>query len=282
MCYLYHPMSLGIALKGPEGIVLAADSRVTLFSQTQIPNAPQQYLIPASFDNATKLLRVEHHNYVAAVTYGQGALGQQQPRTAHSFLPEFDQELGPKRVKVQEFAKKLGEFFLRQWQAANMPAQVDPSQEMVFLVGGYSEKEPYGELYEIHIPTTPVPTLRVPVSDFGMVWGGQRNITDRIVQGYDSALLGMIYDALNIPQAQRNPAALEVALKTQLQLKMPIQFLPLQDCVDYVIFLIRSTILLQKWIIDIRGVGGAVDVVTITREGVTPIQLKQIIGEQVK
>jgi hypothetical protein len=113
-----------------------------------------------------------------------------------------------------------------------------------------------------------------------MVWGGQRNITDRIVQGFDSALLPVIYDALNIPQAQRNPAALEVALKTQVQLKMPIQFPPLQDCVDY--FLIRSTILLQKWIIDIRGVGGAIDVVTITREGVTPIQLKQIVGEQVK
>jgi hypothetical protein len=118
------------------------------------------------------------------------------------------------------------------------------------------------------------------LAEFGMVWGGQRNITDRIVQGFDSALLPVIYDALNIPQAQRNPAALEVALKTQVQLKMPIQFPPLQDCVDY--FLIRSTILLQKWIIDIRGVGGAIDVVTITREGVTPIQLKQIVGEQVK
>ena len=115
-------MSLGIALKGPEGIVLAADSRVTLFSTTQMPNNPQPFLIPSSFDNATKLLRAEHHNYVAAVTYGMGALGQQQPRTAHSFLPEFDQELGEKRIKVHEFAKKLGEFFLGQWQAAHMPA----------------------------------------------------------------------------------------------------------------------------------------------------------------
>lgn len=276
-------MSLGIVLKGPEGIVLAADSRVTLFSTMQMPNQPQALLLPASFDNATKLLRAKGHDYVAAVTYGQAAIGQQQPRTAHSFLPEFELELGEKRFKVHEFAKRLGDFFLRQWQAANMPAVVAPGEEMVFLVAGYSEKEPYGEVYEVHVPTTPAPITRIPVGEFGMVWGGQRNITDRIVQGFDSAAINMIYDALNIPPAQRNQVSLELELKTKLQLKIPIQFLPLQDCVDYVIFLIRSTILLQKWIVDVRGVGGAVDVATITRTaGFTPIQLKEVVGERVK
>ena len=54
-------MSLGVAFKGPEGIVLAADSRVTLNTQIQIPQAPQgltSLLLPSAFDNATKLLRV--------------------------------------------------------------------------------------------------------------------------------------------------------------------------------------------------------------------------------
>ena len=86
-------MSLGIAIKGPEGIVLAADSRVTLFNQIQPPPPAPAMLIPASFDNATKLLSVRsgEKSYVAAVTYGAGAIGPpQQPRTAHSFLPELD------------------------------------------------------------------------------------------------------------------------------------------------------------------------------------------------
>jgi hypothetical protein len=231
-------MSLGIALKGPEGIVLAADSRVTLFSQMQMPNQPQM-LIPASFDNATKLLRAKGHDFVAAVTYGQGAIGQQQPRTAHSFLPEFEQELGEERLKVQEFAKRLGDFFMKQWQSGNMPITGNPENDMIFLVGGYTEKEPYGEVYEVHVPSNPVPAVKVPVGQFGMVLGGQRNITDRIVQGFDSVAINVIS--------------------------------------DYAIFLIRSTILLQRWIVDVRGVGGAVDVATITRtEGFKPVQLKQI------
>jgi hypothetical protein len=276
-------VSLGIALKGPEGIVLAADSRVTLFSQFQMPNQPQPTLLPASFDNATKLLRIKNHDYVAAVTYGAGAIGQQQPRTAHSFLPEFEREVGDKRLKVSDFAKKLGEFFTGQWKAANMPLQAGAENDMVFLVAGYCDKEPYGEVYEVHVPSNPVPQMKIPATEFGMIWGGQRNITDRIVQGFDSAAINVIYDALKIPVAQRNPAAFDLELRTKLQIRLPIQFLPLQDCVDYAIFLIRSTILLQRWIVDVRGVGGAVDVATITRtEGFKPVQLKQIVGEQVK
>ena len=84
MRYLVAPgteglVSLGIAFKGPEGIVLAADSRVTLMAlktgvavptQPGQPAPPQAALLPATFDNATKLLKVKGQNYVGAVTYG--------------------------------------------------------------------------------------------------------------------------------------------------------------------------------------------------------------------
>lgn len=95
-------MSLGIAIKGPEGIVLAADSRVTLSSTIQ--QEDMTVLLPATFDNATKLLRVAGHKFVGAVTYGLGALGQQEPRTAHSFMPEFERRLPVGRISVEQFA----------------------------------------------------------------------------------------------------------------------------------------------------------------------------------
>jgi 20S proteasome alpha/beta subunit len=76
-------MSLGIAFKGPEGIVLAADSRVTLTAEMKHGN--EKMTLPSTFDNATKLLKIAEHNYIGVVTYGVGAIGQQEPRTAHSF-----------------------------------------------------------------------------------------------------------------------------------------------------------------------------------------------------
>jgi hypothetical protein len=274
-------MSLGIAFKGAEGIVLAADSRVTLMAQMQAPVVPgqpqtQPQLLPAYFDNANKLLRLSGQKFVGAVTYGVGAIGTTQPRTAHSFLPEFDAELAAQqvgRLTVEDFANRLSGFFLRQWNAT-MPTSLPPGQDMVFLVAGYDEGAPYGRVFEIFIPSRPSPVEMLP-GNFGAVWGGQREITDRILQGYDQqlpAIVQSVYGSLN--------AGLENALKGRLQVPIPFAFLPLQDCVDLSIFLVRTTITLQKWTVGVRGVGGAIDVATITRiDGVEHVQQKEIYGE---
>src|SRR5579864_6223697 len=110
-------------IKGSEGVVLAADSRVTLLNQFQPPMAPgmpaQTMLIPATFDNATKVLTAAGQDYVGAVTFGVGALiPPTGPRTMQSFIPEFEKELEgahTPRLSVKEFAEKLSAFFLRQW-----------------------------------------------------------------------------------------------------------------------------------------------------------------------
>lgn len=277
-------MSLGIVFKGPEGIVLAADSRVTLMGTLQQPNGPA-LILPSAFDNATKLLKVKGQDFVGAITYGVGAIGQQSPRTAHSFLPEFEATLAKKkRLSVEDFAKELSDFFMAQWTAASMPmpGAGGPSQDMVFLVGGYDEKAPYGRVFQIYIPSSPGP-LEVIKDDFGAVWGGQREITDRLMTGFDPRAVQVVRNFLGIqaPVTPGQPDPLEVELKTQLSAKIPWPFLPLQDCVDLSIFIVRATITLQKWAVDIRGVGGAIDVATVTRtEGFRPVQQKQVTGEE--
>lgn len=272
-------MSLGIAFKGAEGIVLAADSRVTL---TAMMPGPSPTIIPATFDNATKLLRVAGQGFVGAVTYGVGALGQKQPRTAHSFIPEFEAELAKKyangtRLPVQSFAQELSDFFLRQWQSQGMSMQPPPGNDMVFLVGGYNEDEPYGHVFEIFIPSRPQPLERHE-GEFGIVWGGQREYTDRLITGFDPNLPAAAQSFLKLTDAQRE--ALHTHLKAQLQAPIPFQFLPLQDCVNLSILMIRTTITIQTFLVGIRGVGGAIDIATITRpEGLKAIQLKRVSGE---
>jgi hypothetical protein len=99
---------------------LATDSRVTLTGQR--PNS--NLLVEAHYDNTTKLLKVRGQDFVGAVTYGLGALGGREPRTAHSYLPEFETELATqKRLSVEEFATRLGDFFQHQWNAANTPVE---------------------------------------------------------------------------------------------------------------------------------------------------------------
>jgi hypothetical protein len=239
-------------------------------------------LLPATYDNATKLLRVSGQDYAGAVTYGLGALGQQTPRTAHSYIPEFEEELAKAhvgRLSVLDFAKKLSDFFMRQWQQLGMPqAQQYSGPDMTFLVGGYDVKEPYGTVFEFFIPKKPSPK-EWHKDTFGMVWGGQKEFTDRLIQGFDDALPILVQKHLGITDNQRD--GLKDYLKNNLQAKIPFPFLPLQDCVDLSIMLIRTTIAIQNWIVGIRGVGGAIDVATITRTGkFKPVQQKRISGER--
>src|SRR5687767_14047972 len=115
-------MSLGIVIKAPEGLVLAAESRLTLTAQ-----APGQPSIQVNFDNATELLSFNQpNNSVGVVTYGQAAIGL---RTAQSFIPALEAALvaqvpddeGLKRLPIKEFAEKFSAFYLQQWQAIMSP-----------------------------------------------------------------------------------------------------------------------------------------------------------------
>jgi hypothetical protein len=257
--------------------VLAADSRVTITAQRPGP-ANTTLLLPATYDTATKLLKVTGQNYVAAVTYGLGALGGAEPRTAHSFLPELEEELADSKVGrlgVEDFAKRLGEFYGRQYTAL-MP--VGSAMDMIFLVGGFDAKAAYGRVFEVKIPSNPDPVEQNPGQQFGPTIGGQTDIIVRMLRGFDQRTVPLAKDHLQLTDPKAS--ALESYLKDKLGLPVPFQFLPLQDCVDLAIFLIRATITMQRWMVDIRGVGGAIDVATIVRTtGFHPVQQKEIVGE---
>ena len=227
-------MSLAIVFKGPEGLVLAADSRVTLTFQATTPTAPASagtsilLVVPAFYDNATKLLRVQGQDYVAAVTYGLGTIGQNEPRTAHSFIPEFEADLATEpRLSVEEFARRLGNFFLSQFQKYFTSGST--SENMYFLVGGYNENEPYGKIYLVTVPSNPTP-IEQHTSIFGISWGGQTQITSRILNGFDPGFVDHIEQKLGINSVDMQTACAEA--QAMHALKIPYQFLPLQDCVD--------------------------------------------------
>jgi 20S proteasome alpha/beta subunit len=236
-------MTLAIAVKGTEGIVLAVDSRVTiqLVTPQVTPQGTTNLVLPATYDNATKLLKPSNQNFVGAVTYGNAVFDPGQPRTAHSFLSEFEATLGDARISVREFAIKLGQFYLARWNAAQQTGE--PAH---FIIGGYDEDEPYGRLYSVEIPGQPQPT-ELHVNSFGAQWGGQIAVAN--------GLLG--------------------------QSPIPYQLLPLQDCIDVAILAVRTTAELQKFVTDIRGVGGPIDVAVITKiEGFRYVQSKSLHGER--
>ena len=151
---------------------------------------------------------------------------------------------------------------------------------MIFLVGGYDKDEPYGRVFEFEIPSRLVPIEKYDqAGGFGIVWGGQKEYTERLILGFDNGLINQVKNYLKLDNNKTKE--LSEHLKKNLTARIPFAFLPLQDCVDVSIFLIRTTIAIQNWIVGIRGVGGAIDIATITRtEGFKSIQKKSILGEK--
>jgi hypothetical protein len=275
-------MSLAVAFRGHEGIVLAADSRVTMMVPQPaqiIPGAPAGApmmvpIYPTYFDNAHKLLSFRGQPFVGIVTFGAGAIGQQEPRTVQGYLPEFEAHLtgvagidaatgAQLRLTTLQVAQELETFFNAQWSAGGMPpAPLTPGvQPLTFLVGGYDDGEPYGHIYELSIPNNIVPQEKLP---FAPTFGGMNELMARLLNGFDPRALELTKNYLSLDDTQ--VAALRGIRDQNLSLQIPYQFLPLQDCVDLSVAIISMTIQIQSWMFGIRGVGGEIDVATISRE----------------
>jgi hypothetical protein len=264
-------MSLGIIIKSPEGIVLAAESRVTLST----PTGNGAEMMHVNFDNATKLLEFNSpNNYVAAVTFGQAAIGV---RTAHSFIPEFESSLDPNiRLSIEDFTQRLSDFYMQQWNLAMLPLNQYTGPNMIFFVAGYNVGDAYGKTFTFEIPRAPAPIeLNAGAGNFGINWGGQREIVDRLIHGFDPRLLTLL-----IQQGLIDPVQLQAAMpaiQQTIQLNVPIQFMPLQDCVNLAKLLLKTTIDAQSLTVGIRGCGGEIDVATITKnKGLHFVKKKEI------
>ena len=250
-------MSLGIVIKSPEGIVLAAESRVTLTVNGL--NGQPSHMV--NFDNATKLFSFKApHNHIGVVTYGQAAIGQ---RTAHSFVPEFESTLPNERLTVAEMAQRISNFYMEQWNAVMPQNYIGP--EMTFIVAGFNENEPYGRVFLLDLPQRLQPIEQQPsIGDFGITWGGQREIVDRLIQGFDLRVIPIISQILNLnPQQQQQ---IDIVLKQNLQLPIPLNVMALQDCINLAKLFIRTTIETQELTIGVRGCGGPIEVAVIKRE----------------
>jgi hypothetical protein len=278
-----RPMSLAVVFKGPEGLVLAADSRVTLTAVSATPppppNAPgiilaPMQVMPTYFDNATKLLSLKRHPHLGMVTYGQGAIGQERPRMAHGYIPEFERRLADldgDPLSVEAVARELGVFFTERWNEADMPEGADP---MVFLVAGFDEGEPHGRVFEVAVPSAPEPAEQ-NTDSFGISWGGMTYLGERLLNGVAPRAIELVTDELGLSDDQAE--ALKRRWEQELSLSIPYQLLPLQDCIDLATFLVDMTANVMTWTIGIQGVGGDVDVATITgADGFQSIQQKKI------
>jgi len=249
-------MTLTIAIKSAEGIVLASESRATVDVRRHLfDNAKFGY-----YDSTHKLLPFRSPNtFAGALAYGVGTVNR---RTAYHLLPDFEAQLPPERLSVEALANRLSSFLLNLWPAKRQANLREP--DMGFAVAGYNEGEAYGRLYTFLIPSKPTPTEQFSEPEaVGMIHGGYGRIVDRLLRGYDETLLSVVTGMGPFSEDQRT--TLPGLLEDNNDLIVPFESMPLQACVDFAVFLIRTTIDAQRFSVGLRNCGGPIEVATITR-----------------
>jgi hypothetical protein len=235
-------MTIAIALKVGDAVVLGADSASTLTAEDG--NVVNVYF------NAEKIFNLYKGLPIGAVTYGLGSLDGRSVSALAKDLrqrlsPGGQWELDPTKYTIEQVVDRIKEFFykehyLKEWPKKRIDAggnDVDVFTDMGFFVGGYSTGERKGEIWSIGVDKTGTCTSSETVArdKVGAQVGGQPEAILRLLNGWSPRVLdGLV--ASGVPQPQALTFLQSQQMEPLIQAGMP-----LQDAIDLVRYLIEVT-----------------------------------------
>lgn len=255
-------MTVAIGIAIPEGLIIAGDSRTTYGNSRGWPKISSDY--------AEKVYQIT--SKVGAAAFGWAFLNQKNIR---SVIEDFKDSLST-NATIEEVLPTFVDFFEKQYEKHIQAGYDKPVQKNAtafgFIIGGY-DKDKVGKLYACLFPGKEIQD-KATTSLPGATWQGQIDIITRLIKGWDPRL---------------NRSKLTPDLQKELDGEEYIIYfnrMNLQDAIDFSIFLVRTTIEMQRFSDgifdvpgDLAGVGGFIDVCLITSKEFKWVQKKEFRGE---
>jgi hypothetical protein len=233
-------MSLVVSVYVPSGIVMAADSRMTVQRTEEREEDGQKVRVHQQLvlsDSAYKVVQLR--TVPVGVAVYDAAVIDNQPAEAQ--VRRFEETLAP-GDDVNIVARKFRQYF----EANHKGLPVG------YHVAGYKQEGKSRAPYVLVGHTTREPDIRrVNADDKGVVQYG-------VVRAGDVLVANRLIDTNYLPI---------------------FAAMPLQDAIDYAIHLIRSTIETLRFEPRFPTVGGEIDVLVIQPEGMRWVQRKELRGE---
>jgi hypothetical protein len=241
-------MSLIISVYVREGIVMAADSRLTLTIPRALPGGQAHTLSLATSDSAKKLFLAP--NNIGIATCGAADIGGVPiAGFVESFIVE---KLKGQSLSAEQVANELKGYL--------SALAVRPGT--VFHIAGYAQTAAGWEQTVFFVDPAVGPVSRLnPVNQQGANWGGEIDVLQRLL------------NEVALVQPGGQPA---VPLPV---FGVPFEFFTLQDAIDFAVFGIRSTIETLRFQNREKTVGGPIDVLVVTPGGAQWIRQKQLVVE---
>lgn len=266
-------MTVAIAVVSADGVVMAADSRTTL--RIGPPTVPTRVLS----DYTHKVFQAGD---AAIATYGWAFLVR---RNIAGHMAEFTQGEGIGELPLDQLVDRVAESFGERFQEhVDDNPEVRPAPGEValgFLVGGYLNGR--GKTYEITYPGGEVIPRSDSVDNPGAIWRGQTEVIRRLLKGVDLTALAAFAEE---DGKQQSVEELRLIFEG-IEYLIPFDAMTLQDAVDFAIFAIRTTIDTQRLTYGLLrkhgswpGVGGPIEIATVTPSGFRWVQRTEIQAER--
>ena len=272
-------MSIVVAVRVSDGLVVATDSASTLTALTPEGSSG----VAKVYNHATKLLQLKDYP-IAVASWGMGIVGS---RTVSSLIEEYANsrpsillnEVEAVNISVRAEAEGLQEHLLSAFKEEHPEVDTEnPNMGLGVLVGGYSGKQFFPEEFVFNVPKGEFDALREPgpggKQDFGANWYGMTDACVRLHHGRDDRIPDILKE-----KGVDDDTIKEVMTEIQQKLQYPIPFngMPLQDAVDYSMYMVGVVVGRFRFAVGAELCGGPIDVATITSQaGFQWIQRKEL------
>jgi hypothetical protein len=284
------PMTICVSIKVSEGLVLATDSTAAIQGTVQDPTGKSSTGILKTYDHVRKLSHIKDYP-IGTLTWGTALVGA---RSVESLIKEYEYTLlsleeeqekikerrmrgkakGDERFEynVRNVAEGLLDHVKKFYETEFASQPVDQRPQLGILVSGYSSGKFFPEQWLINLPISAELTGVRPDIDgkpvFGATWFGLADAIVRLHWGRDDAAPDILAQRFNVsPEEIRQLLA---------RLEYPVIFdgMPLQDAIDYAVYLVNVAIGRFRFVAGAPLCGGEIDVAVITPNTFTWIQRK--------
>lgn len=301
-------MTLIVNIVTPQGIVVAADSR-------QSERNIKQYT-RISTNSAMKLFSLNDRVVVGTAGLAFFADNSGIRKNVSDYIEDFKKSNNLNNLSVEEIANRLHDYINKQypWEkqldvsAQQLEIEAERNGDKILSLErkedsiDFKIKQPSGRIKEGHLNVEPVNLIvsgynndgstqtfevnspgelyiKRKDNEFGCTWVGQGDVVSRIILGYDSKIFKVPY----VNAMSKNSFDDFTNQIRGLEYNIQWSLITLQDAVDLAVFLIKSTSIMQRYadgismdVGEIQGVGGPVDVVLITKDGITWVNKKEV------
>jgi hypothetical protein len=254
-------MTIVVALKVGDGLVLGADSASTLFTANEYHN---------SYFNTEKLIHVRNFP-VGALTFGLGSLKNRSVSSLANDLrarintPDSEWTVDPKNFTVEQIVDRFkryyyDELYQAQFKDAPPPADNNGTENVMgFFIGGYSSNKDSAEVWQLLLTRhgCTAQAIIAPEAPWDCMWEGEREPIQRILFGYSNQIVQRLVEA-QVPE--QNARELLASMEPLVNGAMPIQ-----DAIDFVRYLVETTCGYVRFSPGHMTVAKPIDIAAITK-----------------